>query len=51
MKSHHDRAKEGSQSGAKDTRKTPGKAGKLPPMPAAKGARTVKGTVRKVKGY
>jgi hypothetical protein len=52
MKSHHNRSDKGSQSKARDTRKTPGKAAKLPPMPATKkGATTVKGTQRKVKGY
>lgn len=40
-----------SESKAKDVRKQPGKAAKLPPMPAARGAKTVTGTKRKAKGY
>jgi hypothetical protein len=50
----HKQAKDvGSQSGAKDVKKTPGKGAKLPPMPAAKrGPKTAKGVERKVKkGY
>lgn len=48
----HKQAKDvGSQSGAKDVRKTPGKMPKLPPMPAAKGSKTVKGAMKKAKGY
>lgn len=41
----------GSESKARDVKKTPGKSPKLPPMPAARGAKTATGTKRKVKGY